>query len=128
MKVEKLECLSIWSENPEKLGQWYLNLFNEKESLRLNEPDDTGVGFEVNGLLLWFGYHSEVKGKSKDPFRYILEFRVDNLNEMYEKLKLVNAPIIREPEFAKTVECFVITAEDIDGNTIQFLGSEFKSI
>jgi uncharacterized glyoxalase superfamily protein PhnB len=125
MKVEKLECLSIWSENPEALAQWYFKLFNEKESLRLNEPDDTGVGFEVNGLLIWFGFHSEVTGKSKDPFRYILEFRVDDLNAMYNRLKEMNAEIIREPEFAKTVDCYVITAADIDGNTIQFLGNSY---
>lgn len=126
MKVEKLECLSIWSEDPEMLGQWYLNLFGEKESLRLNEPDDTGLGFEVGGLLIWFGFHSEVKGSSKDPFRYILEFRVDDLKAMYDKLLEMKAPIIREPEFVKTVDCYVITASDPDGNTIQFLGDTFS--
>lgn len=126
MKVEKLECLSIWSEDPERLGQWYMKLFGEKETLRLNEPDDTGVGFEVGGLLLWFGYHSEVKGISKDPFRYILEFRVDNLKEIYNKLLEMEAPIIRKPEFVKTVDCFVITASDIDGNTVQFLGNTYQ--
>jgi hypothetical protein len=126
MKVEKLECLSIWSENPEALAQWYFKLFNEKETLRLNEPDDTGVGFEVNGLLMWFGYHSEVKGQSKDPFRYILEFRVDDLNEMYKRLQAVNSTIIRKPEYAKTVECYVVTASDLDGNTIQFLGNTYN--
>ena len=127
MKVQKLECLAIWSENPEALAKWYLDLFGEKESLRLSEPDDTGLGFEIGELLLWFGYHSEVKGKSKDPFRYILEFRVDDLNEMYTRLKQMNAPIIRTPEFAKTVDCYVLTASDIDGNTIQFLGNSYIS-
>lgn len=125
MKVERLECLSIWSEDPEKLGQWYLQLFGEKESLRLNEPDDTGFGFEVGGLLLWFGFHSEVKGNSKDPYRYILEFRVDDLKSIYNKLLKMKAPIIRKPEFVKTVDCYVVTASDIDGNTIQFLGNEY---
>lgn len=126
MKVEKLECLSIWSEDPEALAQWYLKLFGEKESLRLNEPDDTGVGFEINGLLLWFGFHSEVSGKSKDPFRYILEFRVDDLNEMYTRLNEMGAQIIREPEYAKTVDCYVLTASDKDGNTIQFLSNKYQ--
>jgi predicted enzyme related to lactoylglutathione lyase len=127
MKVEKLECLDIWTENPDKLANWYFDLFNEKESLRLNEPDDTGVGFELGGLLIWFGYHSEVKGKSKDPFRFILEFRVDDLNEMYRRVQQVNAPIIRQPEKVEIMNCYVMTISDPDGNTIQFLGDKFEA-
>lgn len=126
MKVSKLECLAIWSENPEALANWYFDLFGEKETLRLNEKDDTGVGFELDNLLIWFGYHSEVQGKSKDPYRYILEFRVDDLNEMYDRLKKAKSKILREPEFVSTVNCYVLTASDFDGNTVQFLSDNYK--
>lgn len=101
-------------------------MFGEDETLRLSEPDDTGVGFEIDGLLIWFGFHSEVKGNSKDPFRFILEFRVDDLNEMYRRLVDLKTTIIREPGFVETVNCFVLTASDLDGNTIQFLSDNYK--
>jgi len=38
----------------------------------------------------------------------------------------MSAKIIRKPEFVKEVDCFVITASDPEGNTIQFLGNEYN--
>jgi predicted enzyme related to lactoylglutathione lyase len=118
--IGKLDCLAIWSENPDKLAKWYQDVFGLEESLRLNEPDDTGVGFDVNGLLLWFGYHSEISGNNKDPLRYILEFKVDDLDVVYKALQSANAPIIREPSYAPSINSDVLTAQDPEGNTIQF--------
>jgi predicted enzyme related to lactoylglutathione lyase len=116
----KLDCLAIWSENPDKLAKWYQKVFNLRESLRLNEPDDTGIGFDVNGMLLWFGFHSEIKGTNKDPFRHILEFKVEDLHKINKALKRANAKIIRELSYAPSINSDVITAQDPEGNTIQF--------
>ena len=128
MKIEKIECFTIWSEDPFKLADWYKKVFDLKESLTMNEPDDTGIGFDIGGMLLWLGYHSEVKGKSKDPFRFIIEFMVDDLDETYKRLKNVDALIIREPSFSPTVSLWIITAHDPDGNTIQFMNKEYKPL
>ncbi len=116
----KLDCLAIWSENPNKLAKWYQDTFELEESLRLNESDDTGIGFDINGLLLWFGYHSEIKGNNKDPIRHILEFKVENLEQINSALKKANAKIIRELSYAPSINSDVITAQDPEGNTIQF--------
>ena len=63
----KLDCIAIWSEDPNKLASWYKKVFELEESLRLDEPDDMGIGFDAGGILLWFGYHSEIKGVIKTP-------------------------------------------------------------
>lgn len=120
MMIGKLDCLAIWSENPHRLAKWYQDVFELKETLRLDAPDDTGVGFDVGGILLWFGYHSDVKGLNKDPLRHILEFKVDNLEKVYEALNKANASIIREPSYAESIHADVVTAQDPEGNTIQF--------
>lgn len=125
MKLQKIECFAIWSEDPERLASWYKQTFDLEESLRLNEADDTGVGFEIGGMLLWFGYHSEVKGTSKDPRRFIIEILVDDLKEVYGRLQKAGARIVREPSYAKSIDLWVVTAEDLDGNTIQFLSKEY---
>ena len=127
MKLNKIECFAIWSEDPHKLAGWYKKVFDLDESMRLNDPDDTGVGFDIGGMLLWFGYHSEIKGQSKDPLRFIIEFAVDDLAEVYKRLKDVDAPISREPSYAKSISLWCITASDPDGNTIQFLNPEYKA-
>lgn len=124
--IQKLECLAIWSENPHKLAKWYQDTFDLMETLRLDEPDDTGVGFEFGELLLWFGFHSEVHGKNKDPFRMILEFKVKDLKEIYQRLKKVKATIIRQPSYANSIKCWIITAHDPEGNTIQFFSDTYE--
>lgn len=116
----KLDCIAIWSEDPERLYQWYKKVFGVEETLRENAPEDTGVGIDVGGLLLWFGKHSEIHGDNKDPLRHIFEFKVDNLDEVYGWLKKAGAKIIREPSYSPTVNADVLTAEDPERNTIQF--------
>jgi predicted enzyme related to lactoylglutathione lyase len=116
----KLDCVAIWSEDPNKLAKWYQDVFKLEESMRLNDPDDTGVGFNAGGVLLWFGYHSEITGTNKDPLRHILEFKVDNLNEINDALNAAGAKMIREKSYAKSINADVITAQDPEGNTLQF--------
>lgn len=118
--IGKLECLAIWSEDPHKLADWYKNVFELEESLRLNDPDDTGIGFDVGGVLLWFGYHSEIKGVNRDPLRHILEFKVDDLDKVYEALRKADTVIVREPSYASSIDADVLTAQDPEGNTLQF--------
>ncbi len=116
----KLSCLAIWSEDPEKLANWYKEVFKLEESLRLNEPEDTGVGFDINGMLLWFGFHSDIKGENKDSLRHILEFKVSDIQTPFNALLNANAKMIRPMEYAPSINADIFTAQDPEGNTIQF--------
>jgi catechol 2,3-dioxygenase-like lactoylglutathione lyase family enzyme len=118
--IGKLDCLAIWSEDPHRLASWYKEVFGLEESLRLDEADDTGVGFDVDGILLWFGYHSKIKGINKDPLRHILEFKEEDMDKIDKALKKAKAKIIRELSCAPSINADVITAQDPEENTIQF--------
>jgi len=118
--IGKLDCIAIWSQDPHKLASWYQSTFELTESLRLSEPDDTGIGFDAGGILLWFGKSSKIQGTNKDPLRHILEFKVEDLDKVEVALKNVQATIIREKSYASSINADVITAQDPEGNTIQF--------
>ncbi len=118
--IGKLDCLAIWTEDPHKLAKWYQDVFQLQESLRLDDPDDSGVGFDAGGVLLWFGLHSDIAGSNKDPLRHILEFKVEDLDKINMALKNAGAIIIREKSYAKSINADVITAQDPEGNTLQF--------
>ena len=86
MKVEKLDSFMIWSEDPKKLAQWYIDTFDFELRSELHLPDDTGYDLKVanENIILWIGYHDKVHGKNKDPYRIMIGFIVDDEHKAYE--------------------------------------------
>ena len=66
------------------------------------------------------GLHSRVNGRSKDPFRAMINFDVTDINEISSRLKAHGTKFIREPELEHWGG-LVATFEDPDGNIIQML-------
>jgi predicted enzyme related to lactoylglutathione lyase len=76
-------------------------------------------GFAVLGVgQLALGHHSEVKGKSREPNRMIVNLNVDNCQAEYERLKLMGVEFIREPS-KEANDLIIATLLDPDGNTLQ---------
>lgn len=118
--IESIESILIWSENYKELATWYeekLELVPESE---LTLPNDTGVTFNLNGILLWIGYHDGVKGKNKDKYRLMPGFNVSSVTEVYNKLVAKDVEFIQEPIISPTKDYYVATAVDLDGNILQF--------
>lgn len=124
MFIQKIECIDVWSEDYERLAKWYEEVLELTPVQKLNLPDDTGVVFDISGIFLYIGKHSEVRGKSKDPKRIMLEFRVESVSKVYKKLSHLGVEFIRKPEMASTGDMHVATVLDPDGNVIQFIGGE----
>lgn len=123
MLIKNIGAILLWSENWRELANWYKDVLELEVESELSLPDDTGVNFIVNGTYFWVGYHDQVKGMSKDKFRIMIGFDVDNLDELYEKLKSRNVDFILPPSISPTKDFKVATAEDPEGNIIQFYGS-----
>src|SRR5574337_1032056 len=92
--------LLIFSERPDELMKFYQNVLGLELEKKLDIPNDYGYRFAVNGeMKIWIGYHSEIKGKAKEPFRHLFNLYVDSVNEWHNKIKdKPGATIIAEPQ------------------------------
>ncbi|PIP52783.1 hypothetical protein COX08_04540 [Candidatus Beckwithbacteria bacterium CG23_combo_of_CG06-09_8_20_14_all_34_8] len=114
MHFSKISCVLIWSQNYQKLADWYQKVFNFEITWRVEHPDDTGIEFTLPGgnPWLWIGKHSQVKGKNKDPHRIMLNIDVDSIDETYQhllkhKVKILAEPF-KAPTFDKWLSAFMI--------------------
>ncbi|MCA9385909.1 VOC family protein [Candidatus Dojkabacteria bacterium] len=117
----------IWSEDPDELMKFYRDVLELKYMKTVDIPNDYGHMFEVNGdMLLWIGYHSEVKGLNKEPWRHMFNLFTNNVQHWFEKIKSANATVIAEPNLApfatKEDPTYVCTFQDPEGNTWQLMG------
>lgn len=127
-KIEGYRIL-IWSENPDKLQEFYRDVLELEQFIKLDIPDDYGYAFKVGegGLLLWIGKHSEIKGKNKDPMRHMFNLYVDDVQAWYEKIKdvkgvdIVQEPMVTPPTRDKENKKYVCTFLDPEGNCLQFM-------
>lgn len=122
--------LLIFSEKPDELMKFYRDILGLELEKKLDIPNDYGYRFAVNGeMKIWIGYHSEIKGKAKEPFRHIFNLYVDSVSAWHNKIK--NQPgvtIISIPEeapFSTPIETvWVSTFLDPEDNCFQFMGGK----
>lgn len=107
----------VWTEDIGRL----LPFYRDKLGLKLQFENDEFVAFEGSGgPQLGLGKHSDVSGKSKDPFRMMLNLSVDDCTAEYERLKGLGVEFIREPS-AEGDDLVMATLLDPDGNVIQLM-------
>src|SRR5687768_11299497 len=90
----------IYSENPDKLMEFYRDTLEFNLIDKLNLPGDYGYMFNVVGdLNVWLGKHSEVKGAAKENFRHLFNlYPEEGVQHWHNKIK--NKPgvtIVAEP-------------------------------
>lgn len=120
--IRKIEAVLLASPDAKKLAAFY----RTKVGVKFGFEAEMGEGDQVFGAS-WKGSsdfvvldHSKVKGKNKQPERYMLNFEVDDIEKEFAKLKKnkvkVIAPIYHIEDYGH-----VATFEDIDGNYFQFV-------
>ncbi|MFQ5492660.1 MAG: VOC family protein [Candidatus Dojkabacteria bacterium] len=121
MKITRIDSFMIWTEDYRKLADWYMEMFGLAQEEEISLPDDTGVTLKVGdgSVLFWIGNHSGVKGKSKDPFRIMIGFQVDDVYKAHEELSKKGVEFISKPKVSPTGDYDVVTAKDPEGNIIQ---------
>lgn len=124
MLLKSFESVCIWSQDHKALANWYKEMFELKVDTELDLPDDTGIGFMLEGVFFWIGAHDEIKGKSMDPYRIMPGFNVDSVQQIYDRLSARGVEFIREPSLSPTGDYYAATAVDLDGNIIQFFSKE----
>lgn len=120
----------IYSENPDKLMQFYRDVLELELEQQLDIPNDYGYRFAINGeFKLWIGKHSEVHGQAKESFRHIFNLYVNSVTEWYEKIKdkegveIVSTPQLT-PFATDDNPIYVSTFLDPEKNCWQFMGGK----
>ena len=109
-----IHSVLIWTEDVNRLLPFY------RDVLGL-QPEMESEGFVVfqasTGGQLALGAHSEVRGRSSDPYRVMVDFEVDDCLEEYERLSKEGVEFIRAP--SKEDGVTIATFRDPDGNLLQ---------
>lgn len=135
MKNNKISdyFLLLWSEDPANLYKFYTDVLGLKLLNKLELSDDYGytVGTK-EGSKIWLGKHSEVKGKSKDKFRFIVNFYVEDVDAWYKKLKkrkdvvIIAKPFVTPPTRYSENKRYAFTFLDPEGNCLQIMPASKK--
>jgi uncharacterized glyoxalase superfamily protein PhnB len=123
----------IWSEDPDKLMEFYRDVLGLEIAEKVDLPAKNEVGADYGYQMksgdinvVWIGRHSEVKGKSKEPVRIMHNLKTDEVQKWYEKVKAAGCEILQAPALTPfaTEEnpIYVSTWLDPDGNCWQFMG------
>lgn len=127
MQIKKFDSVCIWSENPEKLVEFYKNIFGKELDGEINITDDKGYWFLIgeDKVIFWIGYHDKVEGQSKDPCRIMPGFTVDSVDKVFKELIPKGVDFIKEPSWSPDKSYRIATIADPEGNIIQFY-SDYK--
>ncbi len=118
----------IFSENPDKLKNFYTDVLGFEIEKKIDIPNDYGYSIMIApGYKIWIGSHSQVSGFSKEPYRHILNLYDDHIQPWYEKIKKAEGVSIlldleKTPGWTPENPRYVFTFLDPEGNCIQFMG------
>ena len=106
----------IWTEDLETLVEFYRDMLGlTPHSVR---PDF--VAFRWNEMRLSIGKHSEVRGRSGEPYRVMVNLGVSDIQRLHRELTAKGVPFLRPPE-QEHWGGWVATLSDPDGNTLQLI-------
>ena len=106
----------IGSEDPAQLVAYYTKLFGEPAF-----TDGGYSGWQIGSGWITIGPHSEVKGRSREPGRMILNIETADVKGDFERFKAAGATVIADPYTYEDEPGFIATLEDPDGNYFQLM-------
>lgn len=120
--IKGIESITLFSENPSKLYEFYKDILGVKFNLEaeLGEGEDL-YGFEPEGKTgFYIVHHSEITGKAKEPKRTIINFEVEDIEAEFERLKKEGVTVVQEVYHVEDYG-YIATFEDPDGNYFQIV-------
>ena len=114
--IEGVIGVTIWTADLDHLLPFYRDTLD----LQLHSVQRDFVAFEWDGMRLNIGRHSEVEGRSREPYRIMVNLGVTDIHGVYEKLSAGGVEFLRPPE-REHWGGWVSTFLDPDGNTLQLL-------
>ena len=112
-----LNSILVFSENPERLRDFYEKVFDRKPDM----SEGGYYGFLVGQCFINFGPHDKVKGKNQYPERIMLNFETTDVRAEFERIKGLGAEVIAEPYQMGEMPGWIATFADPDGNFFQLM-------
>lgn len=120
--VKRVESVTLFSENPTALYNFYKDTVGIKFTIEaeLGEGEDL-FGFEPKvGSGFYIVHHSDLKGKTKEPKRVIINFEVGDIEKEFKRLKKAGVKVIAQIYHVQDYG-YIATFEDPDGNYFQLV-------
>ena len=106
----------IWSENFEDLVSFYETVLE----VPCTKKKERSAYFQWDNFKFSIANHSEIRGKSKDPNRFMINIKVADIEEITERLLKIGVNFIRMPEREKWGGK-VATFEDPENNRVNLI-------
>ena len=114
-KINKLAGVIIWTQNFDAMYDFY----TQKLGLVPHTLKKQSVNFHWDNLKFTIAFHQKVRSFSKDKYRIMLNFEVDNIDSMYKLFFSKDVEFIRKPSDEKWGK--VASFLDPDQNIIQII-------
>lgn len=113
--IKGLSGASIWSQDLNNLLPFYRDTLGLK--VTMESPGFVVLGESEQGPWLGLGTHSEVKGKTPDPYRHFVGLDSDDLDADYQRLSAAGVEFIETPSDYDDIR--IATLKDPEGNIVQ---------
>lgn len=112
--------IMLGSEDSKRLGDFYAKVLGPPNPDWSDEANGW-FGFQAGDGGLAVGPHSEVKGRSQQPGRIMLNFATPDVKGEFERIKAAGAEVIAEPYEPGGGGMLMCTFADPDGNYFQLM-------
>ena len=113
-----LNNIMLGSEEPKKLADFYTKVLGAPDPDWSDEANGW-FGFQAGDASLAIETHSDVRGKSQQPGRVMLNFSTPDVNGEFERIKAIGAEVVAEPYEPGGGGMLLCTFADPDGNYFQ---------
>jgi len=113
-----LNNIMLGSEDSKRLAAFYTQVLGAPNPDWSDEANGW-FGFQAGDGSLAIGPHSDVKGKSQQPGRILLNFSTADVNGEFERIKALGADVVAAPYEPGGGGMLMCTFADPDGNYFQ---------
>ncbi len=112
-----LNSVMIGTMQPKQMVAFYQGVLGRAPDMQ--DSKSGFYGWKAGGSYFSVLEHSEMKGKTKDPGRVLLNFETTQVKEEFQRLKALGASVVREP--SQMGNGWLATLADPDGNYFQLV-------
>ena len=116
-----LNNIMLGSEDSKQLADFYTNVLGAPNA-DWSDVANGWFGFQAGAGSLMIGPHSEVKGRSKEPSRIMINLTTPDVKSEFERIKSTGAEVVAEPYSPESGDGMLMcTFADPDGNYFQLV-------